>query len=329
MTKAVFDKFLINSTPKATLLYGDSEFLVSHYSHIILDKFKCNYKSMYFEEYNHQDAINYLGANNLFGDFNILVLKLYATLNKKQIQDLFKTLETNRQSFLIIEFYKSPSITDAEYAKRFKAMAMLFKPTNKIQDIIEVRFYQPSIDEMIKILSQKAIKLGLKFDSYLLSILLETQNNDLSIAYGELDKFIYFNEITPKLIQELSYSLGDIKIESLLNILFDKKGNLIEILQVLHDEGIDNMSILREVSRYIYILFQLYGHSKTYGNMDTKEVLGYRPPQQILNTWSRRSIKITTEKYLALFDILNKWRIKQFEGKEVAMQYLIEIQQIL
>ncbi len=329
MTKAMLDKFLVNSTPRAILLYGENEFLISYYSDIILNKIASNYTSMYFEEYNHQEALNCLGVNNLFGQANVLLLKLYIVLTKKQIQDIFYMLECNNKSFLIIEFHKSPSINDAEYSKRFKAMATLFKPTNKLQDIIEVRLYQPFRDEMLKILNQKAMKLGLNIDSYLISMLLDMQNNDLSIAYSELDKFIYFSKITPKLIQELSYSLGDIKIESLFDVLFEKKDNLVEILQILHDEGIDNMMILREVGRYFYILFKLYGHSKTHGVLDSKEALGYKPPPQILNIWSKRSIKITTDKYLALFDIINKWRVQQFEGKDVSMKYLIEIQQIL
>lgn len=329
MTKAMLDKFLLQSIPRAILLYGDNEFLISYYANIILKKLNNDYQRMYFEEYNHQEVLNYLGANSLFGGTNIIVLKLYNTLNKKQIQDIFYVLAHNPNSFFIVELLKSPTITDSEYAKRFKAMAALFKPTPDLQDVLEVRFYQPTREDMLKILYARASELGLQMDASLLNFLLDVQHNDLSIAHNELNKFIYFETITFQLIEELSYNLGDVKLETLLNCLFDKKGHLISILQILHDEGMDNMELLREIGRYFYILFKLYGHSKTHGNIDSKEALGYKAPPQIFNTWSRRSLKLTTEKYLLIFDIMNKWRVQQLRGKNVAMQYLIAIQQIL
>lgn len=329
MTKAMFDKFLLNEVPRAVLLYGDSEFLISYYSSLILKKLNSECLRMYFEEYNHQEVLNYLGVNSLFGGVNILLLKLYVTLNKKQMQDIFYMLEHNHNSFLIVEFLKSTAITDAEYSKRFKTMATLFKPTAKLKNVFEVRLYPPFRDDMVKILHGRAYELGLKIDYSLLNFLLDVQHNDLAIAYNELDKFIYYEIITFQLIEELSYSLGNVKLESLFNCLFDKQGHLTLILQVLHDEGIDNMILLREITRYFYILFKLYGHSKMHGNVDSKEVLGYKAPPQLFNVWQRRSLKITTDKYLMLFDIVNTWRVQQLQGKDVVMQHLIEIQQIL
>ncbi len=329
MTKVMLDKFLLHAIPRAILLYGDSEFLVSYYAQVIIKKLNSSYQRMYFEEYDHQEALNCLGVNSLFGGTNILVLKLYTALHKKQIQDIFYMLAHNPNSFFIVELLKSPSITDSEYAKRFKAMAALFKPTSTLQDVFEVRFFQPSRDDMIKILYNRTQELGLNMNASLLHFLLDVQHNDLAIAYNELDKFIYFDTITPQLIEELSYNLGDVKLESLLNCLFDKRGHLIATLQILHDEGMDNMELLRELGRYFYILFKLYGHSKMHGNMDSKEALGYKAPPQIFNVWSKRSLKLTTEKYLMLFKIMNTWRVQQLQGKDVVMQHLIAIQQIL
>ncbi|RDU63577.1 DNA polymerase III subunit delta [Helicobacter didelphidarum] len=328
MTKVLFDKFLAHSIPRAILLYGENEFLITYYSDLITTKIGGVYQTIYFD-YNHQEALNYLGVNSLFGDLNVLVLKLYTVLDKKQIQDLFFTLEHNPKSFLIVQFYKSPSMNDADYAKKFRIMSALFKPSAKLQDIIEMRCFHLSQDEMLKILRKRSLELELQIDSHLLEYLLNIQNNDLAIAYNELSKFIYFPNITLQLIDELSYSLGNMKMESLFDSLFDKKGHLIEIIQTLNEEGMDNMALLREIHKYFYILFKLYGHSKMYGNLDSKEALGYKPPQHIFNVWSRRSLKIKTQTYLALFDICNQWRIQQFQGKDVSLQFLIEIQQIL
>lgn len=329
MTKMQLDSFLTKSIPRAVLLYGESDFMITYYADVILQKLHCQYQSMYFEEYNHEEALNHLGVNDLFGNRNVLLLKLYVALSKIQIQELLYMLERNPDSFLIVQLYKSPSITSADYAKRFKAMSAIFKPTEKLQHIFEVRFYQPSHDDMIKILQQKAHSLGLQVSPHILEYLLIIQNYDILIAYSELDKFVYFPMITKELIDSLSYGLGNVKIESLLDSVFDKKGRLVEIIDTLHDEGIDDMEILREITRYFYILFKLYGHSKKYGKIDSVEALGYKAPIQTIAIWSKRSLKLTTQKYCTLFDILNLWRVQQFQGKNVSLQYLIEIQRIL
>lgn len=298
MTRVMLDKLLLREVPRAILLYGDSDFLISYYSDMILKKLDGECRRIYFEEYDHQEVLNYLGVNSLFGGINILVLRLYATLNKKQMQDILYMLEHNPNSFLIVELLKSPTITDAEYAKRFKAMATLFKPTAKLKEVFEVRLYPPFRDDMVKILYNRACELGLKIDSSLLNFLLDVQHDDLAIAYNELEKFIYYETITPQLIEELSYSLGDVKLESLLNCLFDKQGHLTSTLQILHDEGMDNMELLREITRYFYILFKLYGHSRMHGNMDSKEVLGYKAPPQLFNVWQNEVLRLQQKSIL-------------------------------
>lgn len=324
----MLDKFILSSVPRAIVLYGECEFLFSYYANLILSKLDSNPKIMYFD-YNHDEAVEYLSTNNLFGGRNVLVLKVYKIPTQKEIKELFFILEQNKNSFLIIELYKSSSSSNTDYAREFQKASGIFKPSAKLKDVFDVRFFEPSFDEKIKILTQRITELNIYFDFSMLQHLLDTQNGDLGMAYNELSKFIYYQNITHELIDELCYGLGELKIESLLNSLFDKKGNLVSILNTLNEEGFDNMKILLEINRYFYILFKLYGHSKMYGNMDSKSALGYSPPKHIFNVWSRRSLKIKTQTFLALFDILNEWRVGQIKGKNVALQYLIAIQQIL
>ncbi|RDU61406.1 DNA polymerase III subunit delta [Helicobacter sp. MIT 14-3879] len=329
MTRNGLEKMLLTDLPRCILLYGENEFLINYYSKMIQNKLEGNISTFYFGDYHHEQVLGFLGTNNLFGEKSSLVIKHYNVFNKKQLQEIFSTLTHNPNSFLIVELHKSPNISDTEYAKRFKAMSALFKPTNKFKEVFEVRLYNPSLSEMLQILSKRAKELQLPINSNLLEYLLTIQYYDLSIAYSELEKFIYYSSIDKQLIDELSYSLGNVNIDFLLNALFDKRNNLAKILHTLHDEGVDNTELLRELHRYFYILFKLYGHSRQYGSMDCKQALGYQPPAHILEIWSKRSLKLTTQKYLMLFDLLNAWRNAQFHGKDVSMQYLVAIQEIL
>lgn len=342
MTKAAFDKYLSTSIPRALLLYGECEFFYTYYTNIILQRLGLKARIMDFE-YSHAEALSYLGVSDLFGNKNVLLLRLYKGVRAKgkskevskdgilakEYDELIAALSSNPNSFLIVQLYKSPTSSEAEYAKQFKGLSALFKPTSALKDIVELRCFNPNDNEKVGILAKRANELHLKIDSNLLFYLLERQNGDLGMAYNELDKFIYYTNITNKLIDELSYGLGVLKIESLLDCLFDKKGNLVAILETLNDEGLDNMQLLREIHRYFYILFKLYAHSKSYGNMDASAILGYRPPPQIYNVWCKRSLKIKTQDFLALFDILNAWRIKQMQGKDVSLQSLIALQRVL
>ncbi|STQ85522.1 DNA polymerase III subunit delta [Helicobacter muridarum] len=329
MTRAALDKILSKTIPKCILLYGESEFLINYYSKIIQAKLACNAQKFYFEEYVQDEVITMLGTNSLFGGKNAVIIKQYNTLSKNQIQAIFSTLGRNPNSYMIIELYKSPNISEQEYAKRFKAFSALFRPTSSCKEIYEVRLYNPLPHEMLQILINRARELSINIQPNLLEYLLSIQQYDISMAYNELEKFVYYPVIDIELINSLSYSLGNVNTESLLDSLFNKKTNLAHILNTLYDEGIDDMELNRELSRYFYILFKLYGHSRAYGSMDCREALGYQAPSHIFATWSKRSLRLTTQKYIAIFDMLNEWRNAKLEGSNRGIQYLIAIQEIL
>lgn len=358
MTKQALDKYLQNATPRALLLYGECEFLISYYAQIVLSRLKdskedSNQNAPFCLDftYNHFEASNALSLNSLFGGKNVLHLRLddFKSLaaksakskktksedsNKKfitnsEITELLEILERNQNSFLVVEFLKNPSNSQADYAKKFKSISSVFKPTAKLKEVLEMRCFEPFYEDKIKILATQAHKLNLNIQIDKLEYLLNAQNGDIGMAYSELNKYVYYPHISFELINDLSYNLGALKIESLLDSLFDKKGHLVSILETLNDEGLDNMELLREIHRYFYILFKLYAHSKSFGNMNAQEVLGYKPPPQIFNVWSKRSLKIKTDTFLSLFDILNDWRIKQLRGINATLPSLIAIQQLL
>lgn len=328
MTKAVLDGTLKRGEiPRLCLFYGDSEFMLSFYGDVITQRLGSTHESMYFEEYDFENLIDFLGSSSLFSTQNIMRLKLYVVPNKKQSSQILQTLKDNANSYLIIELYKSPSINNAEYAKRFKGLSANFKDNSL--NIADVRFYNPNQNEAMAILDSRAKMLGINASYGILQYLLEIQNYDLGMAYNELEKFIYYKEITKELLEEISHTLGSTKIESLIDCIFNKRGNLAYMVQSLSDEGIDEVEILREIHRYFYILFKLYGHSKAYGKIDSKEALGYVAPSHILNTWSKRSLKISTKQYLDIFEILNLARIKRLNGDDSLLSCAIAMQRIL
>lgn len=332
MTKKALDKLLATTTPRCMMLYGESEFLISHYSRLAQSRIEGiggGISHMFFEDYNHNEAIGLLGSKSIFSEKCMLVMKLHSAPSKKQVQELFKALAMNEDGHLILEFHKSPAISNAEYAKRFKALSALFKPTKDLKDVIEVRFFNPNLAEMLDLLSHRAGELGLRFSADMLDYLLTTQNHDISIAYKELEKFIYYQHVDKNLIDALSHPLGNLDMQSLYDALFEKRGNPIAIFEKLRELGGSEADLLRELHGYFYLLFKLYAHSKGHGNMDCREILGYQPPSHVVSTWARRCIKLDTHKYLAAFDMLNEWRVAAMKGREVSMHYLLSMQRLM
>jgi len=75
MYQREFDQKLKQSFPKAVLLYGDNDYLIDYY--IDLYKTKLDAKesmlTLYYEEWNFEQAKNYLSQTSLFGGTNLVV----------------------------------------------------------------------------------------------------------------------------------------------------------------------------------------------------------------------------------------------------------------
>lgn len=307
MTRQQLENFLKKDIPQASLLYGDS-FWIEFYAQKIASQIEGNIVKFYFGEYEFSQVLDLLGQSSLFGDATLVILKIDKKISKKELQSLLKALEKNTANFLILEFHRSDSKSTSEYARDFKEMATLFKG----ERVVEVRFFEPNSHECQTLLYQRAQELGIQIEMRSLLLLLNIQNGDIAIALKELEKFVHFNRpIQDRDIEELCSSLGCLEFEDLLDALLARK-EVLEIYARLEEEGLDEMGLLNAIGNHFYRLFLFFAYIRSNGRADAKEILGYAPPQFVIEKLSREAMSLREGQYKAIFEVLIKWRLKIF-----------------
>lgn len=329
MNRQQLDKFLDSSIPQASLLYGECPFWIEFYSQKIASKITKpeNMVKFYFGDYDYVQIFDLLSQSSLFGDSTLVILKIDKKISKKELQSFLDALKKNQSNSLIVEFYRNDSKTPSEYARDFREMAGTFKG----ERCVEVRFYEPNLRESQMLLAQRANELGIQIDMRNLMHLLHIQNGDLSIAFKELEKFVYFDRpIAEGDVSELCSALGSIEIEDLLEALLTRK-DVMRIYARLEEEGLDEMGMLGAISNYFYKLFMFFAYIRSNGKTDAKEILGYVPPLFVVEKMTREAMSLREVQYKAIFECLIGWRMKIFttRGKTgnaiVALQKLQEI----
>jgi len=78
MYQREFDQKLKQSLPKAVLLYGENDYMVDHYIEMYVKKTdaKESMLSLYHDEWNFEQAKNFLSQTSLFGGTNLVVGKI-------------------------------------------------------------------------------------------------------------------------------------------------------------------------------------------------------------------------------------------------------------
>ena len=339
MYKSQLDTLLKKGAPRASLLYGESAFLIHYYSQKIAQKiitFPEEKTTFYFDEYTFESVHSLLSQNSLFGGKSLVVIKSTQKLPKKDIDSFLKSLVHNPQNALIIEFYASNSKSAGEYARECKSFGASFKiPELKGNDIAEVRFFEPNLNECKALLQEKASELGLIINERLLGHILSLQNNDVGIASKELEKFVIYKQgDKPKAIElgdvnVLCDGVASFSVEELNYALMEKKPFL-EILNSIYEEGINEIAMISEIQRFFYQLFLFFTFIKTKGRPDAKEILGFNPPAQIVERLSRYCIRFREQDYAKIFEILSQWRYEVSKGQsKQSMSALIKIQAMI
>lgn len=312
MNRQQLERFLTSGVPRATLLYGESPFWIEFYSRKIASKITDpeNTSRFYFGEYQYAQVFDLLSQSSLFGDSALVVLKLEKKLSKKELQAFLKAIEGNRSNSLIIEFYRGDSRSAGEYSRDFKEMAGVFKGDG----VVEVRFFEPNLNECQMLLVEKSKELGLQIDMRNLMFLLNMQNGDIAIALNELEKFIYLNRpISEKDINELCSGIGSVEFEDLLDALLARK-EVMKIYARLEEEGLDEMGLLSAMGNHFYRLFMFFAYIRSRGRADAKEILGYAPPNFVVEKLVREAMSLREVQYKEVFECLIEWRIKIFSG---------------
>ncbi len=332
MYKREFDTLLASGKiPRALFLYGENPFLIGYYGARVVERLSLlpeEKNSFYFGEYEFQALKGILSQSSLFGDRSFVLLRLEKKLLKKEIDALLGALEKNPSAYWLIEFYKAENKSATEYSQDCKAMAGSFKGNERA----EVRFFDPNQGESLAILRERALSLGMEVEDRWLLSLWMVQNQELGLAYNELEKFALLGR-KPEMrdIERLSYGLGSVSVEELCVALLEKKEAL-KIALALEEEGIEEMALCGEMERFFYQLFLFYAHIRVHGNSDSSEILGYKLPKMIEEKKARAAIGLKEAHFFRIFTALQEWREKIMQGRSRGRGLflaLIKIQAIL
>ncbi|NPA65479.1 MAG: DNA polymerase III subunit delta [Epsilonproteobacteria bacterium] len=320
MYKAEFDRLLAsNKIEKNFILFGESIFYIDYYTKLLSNYEDANKLSFYHDEYDFTQAKAHLSQASLFGGMNILVIKSEKKIPKKELETLFELSNKGDNRFI----YAYLGSDHKSYNNAFKKF-----------HVITVRFFHPKQGEAINILLQEAKQLELNIDSYTLAHLYNLHNNDLELALNELQKLSILKEqkITNKEIDTLVYGLGEVDLQSFLKLILEKKPYIHE-LQTLLEAGEDEIRLLTALTSYIQELYMFNTYIRAYGKADAKAILGYNPPQFIVDQKAQMAMRFKPQTYYKLLRFLlhAELEMKSSHVKNKAFLYsiLAHIEQIL
>ena len=325
MYQREFDQRLKGALPKAVLFYGENEYLTDHY----IDHYKQQLDasesmlSLYFDEWDFEQAKGFLSQTSLFGGTNLLVVKHDKKIPKKELDLLIELANKNSDNYFLYGYTGS--------AKDARSMQSSF---SEKKGGVWVRFFEPNIRDAMPILQHKAQRIGLDIDHYALQHLLLLLNNNLALCANELDKLaILGTKVTSKDIDRLVYSTAPLATEQLLIDLFNKKPITATITKLL-ELGEDEASILRSTQYFVNQIFLFHAYIKLHGHVDSAAILGYKLPKQIEEQKAQLALRVKSAALLKIFEHLleSELAIKEAPAtqREVLLySMLIKIQQYL
>ena len=295
MYQREFDQKLKQAFPKAVLFYGENDYLVDHYIDTYIKKTdaKESMLSLYHDEWNFEQAKNFLSQTSLFGGTNLVVVKHDKKIPKKELDILIELANKNEDNYFLYGY--------AGAAKDAKSMQAAF--TEK-KGGVWVRFFEPNIRDGIAMLQQKAQRIQLDIDHYALQHLMLILNNNLALCANELDKLAILGmKVTSKDIDKLVYSTAPLATEQLLIDLFNKKPITATITKLL-DLGEDEASLLRSTQYFVNQIFLFHAYIKLHGHVDSAAILGYKLPKQIEEQKAQLALRVKSAALLKIFEHL-------------------------
>jgi len=295
MYQREFDQRLKQGFPKAVLFYGENDYLIDFYIDTCIQSTdaKESMLSLYHDEWNFDQAKNFLSQTSLFGGTNLLVVKHEKKIPKKELDVLIALANKNQDNYFLYGYSGA--------AKDAKSMQSAF--TEK-KGGVWVRFFEPNIRDGIAVLQQKAQKIQLDIDHYALQHLMLVLNNNLALCANELDKLaILGSKVTGKDIDRLVYSTAPLATEQLLINLFNKKEITSTITKLL-DLGEDEASLLRSTQFFVNQIFLFHAYIKLNGHVDSAAILGYKLPKQIEEQKAQLALRVKSSALLKIFEHL-------------------------
>lgn len=295
MYQREFDQKLKQAFPKAVLFYGENDYLVDHYIDTYIKKTdaKESMLTLYHDEWDFEQAKNFLSQTSLFGGTNLVVVKHDKKIPKKELDILIELANKSADNYFLYVY------TGA--SKDAKSMQSAF---SEKKGGVWVRFFEPNIRDGIAMLQQKAQQIHLDIDHYALQHLMLLLNNNLALCANELDKLAILGmKVTSKDIDRLVYSTAPLATEQLLIDLFNKKPITATITKLL-DLGEDEASLLRSTQYFVNQIFLFHAYIKLHGHVDSAAILGYKLPKQIEEQKAQLALRVKSAALLKIFEHL-------------------------
>ena len=314
MYQREFDQRLKQGFPKAVLFYGANEYLVDYYMNLY--KIQLNAKesmlTLYYDEWNFEQAKAYLAQTSLFGGTNLLIVKNDKKIPKKELEQLIVLANKNSDNYFLYGYDESKS----------SAKSLTSSFTDK-KGGIWVRFFEPNIRDGITILQQKALSIGLDIDHYALQHLMLLLNNNMGLCSNELDKLAILGiKVTSKDIDRLVYSTAPLATEQLLIDLFNKKPITSTITKLL-DLGEDEFDLLRSTQYFVNQIFLFHAYIKLHGHVDSVAILGYKLPKQIEEQKAQLALKVKSASILKIFEHLLEGELRMKNAPSTQREVLL------
>ena len=307
----------------AVMLYGESHFLIDYYIKKLQSAMSegTNVLNLYHDEYNFNSAKAHLSQGSLFSDKNLLLIKSEKKVPKKELDTLLELVQKNPDNSFIYAYY-GPDMKGSS------------KAFNKKSGGLEVRMFHPYGPEAKTMLLQEAQALNVQLDPYSANHLLESQNGDLELAFNELNKLqILQRAITTKDIDALVYGVGEVKLDTFIDHLLEKKDFKKELLQIL-ERGEDEIRVITTLSGQITQLYLFYTQIKLNGISDSRAILGFKLPPKIEKERAQQSIRLKQHQYDAILDLLLEYELKMkskggMDKNALLISALIRLQSLL
>ncbi len=268
--------------PKALLLYGE-RFFSDYFARQILPLWGDgeNILSFYYDEYHYESAKGFIAQPSLFGDVNVLYIRIDRKIPKKELDALVALCSKNPTSYFLLHF-SGEDRTGKELQKSFTR--------KKGGDF--VRFFKPSMGEAIALMHEKAAALGMQIENHTLQHLFLLQNEDLSLCIQELEKLSLLDKpITLSDVDTHVYGMGALSMDSFIVRLLSKEDIRDDLQRILESGQGDEIRILNAVSSFVSQLLLFHIYIKVHGRYDAVEILGYPLPPQLVKERAALSIR--------------------------------------
>jgi DNA polymerase-3 subunit delta len=318
--KNELDKHIQNGTiANSFILFGESAFLIDHYTKILTSTQDSSILKFYYDEYDFNLAKAHLSQASLFGDRNILIIKSEKKIPKKELDTLIDYCEKNSENTFVYAYYGDDHKTYAKPSAKTKTMC--------------VRFFHPNHNEAVLTVAQIAKDKHINIDNYAINHILNIHNGDIALTCSELEKLkIYDHPITSKEIDELVFGLSEVNIDNLIKKILNKKDFKDDLENIL-EHGEDEIRVLTAILSYLTQLYMFHIYIRINGTPNAMEILGYPAPKFVVDDKAAMSIKFKPFTYYKLHELLLESELKMksshVDKSATLLSTLIRVQKLL